>query len=90
MNSLNDIMINLRTEVDDWFVNQCHNPYEHYYLYYLPSTIDPNSGLSIAIDRPTDDWQIASERISIAWTRDQAHARLLIIARTLPILDPRE
>jgi hypothetical protein len=72
----------VRGAVRDWFPRQCRNTWDSMYAYYLPNQMQ----IIIAADAPGPEWELAMlERVSAAWTEDQAWARLYQAARRLPL-----
>lgn len=70
-------------QVDRWFREQSLEPYAHFYLFIKPA---PDAELVIAQEAP-DGFELAdSQRISPAWTRDEALDRINKWARRLPVL----
>ena len=53
MQNRNDILVQLRKELESWFVYQCKNPYTDYYLYHRPSSHETRGDIIIAENAPT-------------------------------------
>ena len=84
MNDVNDI---LQAELNQWFIRQCRNEWDDYYLYYLPTTAEHDGGLSICKERPANPDMILSERVRKDCTVDQNFRRLSAVCWRLPILE---
>lgn len=84
-----EIMNRLDGELQQWFVSQCRNPFEDYYLYYLQSTAEHNGGFLIARKAPANsEYKLAVlERLAKGQTIQQNKRKLLDVLRKLPILD---
>lgn len=80
----------VRKEVEKWFKAQCMTPGVAYYLWYKMSEPGKNGELRIEPNKPSEEWTLArSERISTAWTMDQAvYILSMEWCTNLPILDP--
>lgn len=77
----------LGREIEKWYRAQC----EHagaYYLYFRPTDAQGNAGeIAIAMEAPGVEWQLAAtERISSAWTIEQAQKWVWEIMQRLPIM----
>ena len=70
--------------VNDWFDSQMKNPYSAYYLYYKEEA----ESIVIATDKPEGYTLGSSERISPAWTKDQAYMRVRNMLNRLPLFNP--
>lgn len=82
----------VRVEVEKWFKSQCLNPTIPQYLWYKESSPGNNGELSISHEKPSKEWKLAhKDRISIAWTVDQAvYILSMQWCTNLPILDPND
>ena len=89
MKSLQHAQTVLRCELDLWFRKQTIEPSAKFYLYYLPSTPEHNSGLLIAKNKPANsDYKLArTMHISGFKTIQQNINELSETLRVLPILD---
>jgi hypothetical protein len=73
--------------VNDWFAVQSREPFNAYYLYFTPSTENVGGAISIELDKPNDNWQLArAERISPMWTKQKALDFVYSTAMKLPLL----
>lgn len=54
MKDLADIQDRLKLELIHWFLRQCRNVYEDYYLWFHPTTAESNGALMIAKDKPNN------------------------------------
>lgn len=74
--------------VHRWFRAQCANTYGHFYLFARKAR--PGERIAapiIAEDLPSDEYFLAMvERVSPAWTQQQALYRCVEALRTAPIL----
>jgi len=70
--------------VDVWFTEQMKNPHAAYYLYYLPE----GDMIIIATDKPEGYMIGSTQRISPAWTKEQACYRVHDMLKSLPLLNP--
>ena len=80
------IYANAVDAVIEWWPKQCVQPYVHYYLYHRPSGDTRWGHLTIAENRPQGYELSDAERISPAWTQEQAIARIVAISGRLPLL----
>ena len=56
-----DVENRLRSELNKWFEKQVRDPYQRYYLYYLPATAQHDGGfLFCAEPPPKSDYQLAA------------------------------
>lgn len=70
----------------DWFRQQCRNPYAHLHLYFRPSD-GPQAGALVVAEQAPEGCELATgERISPAWTKEQARSWIYCQTRRLPIL----
>ena len=87
MKTLADIQTRLKIELNQWFIRQCRNVYEDYYLYYLPSTPEHDGGLIICKDTPHNpEYKLVQGRINKGLTVEQNFYALQQTIRRLPIL----
>ena len=88
MKNLADIQTRLKNELDQWFIKQCRNVYEDYYLYYLESSPEHDGGLLIAANKPANsEYKMAGGgRINKGATIQQNFNTLRPILNRLPIL----
>ena len=69
--------------LDDWWKVQIRDPYAMMYLYHK------KGGLTIAAKNPGKPWELSMpERISPAWSREQAYNVIRFKAKSLPIIPP--
>ena len=90
MKDMQDIRERLRLELGQWFVKQCQNNYEDYYLYYIESKPDQNGGFIIcANDPPNERYKLAwNQPINKGATIEQNYNFFIDrVMRRLPILD---
>ena len=91
MKDLQEIHTRLRNELKQWFTKQVHNEFEDYYLYYLPSTREHDSGLLISNGTHKNlDYQLAmTEKLHKGSTIQQNYNHIVNsgILNRLPILD---
>jgi hypothetical protein len=78
----------LGTLIDDWFREQCRDPYAAYYLYHKASRpgVAGEIMISAAETMPVGFGLSGGGRISPAWTKEQAEAFVWKIWHHLPIL----
>jgi len=91
MKNLADIQARLKIELDQWFIKQCRNNFEDYYLYYLESKPEHEGGIIIAADPPANsEYQLAGGGpINKGATVEQNFNALQPIINRLPILSYR-
>ena len=72
-----------------WFKDQIRNLHAAYYLFYrLPRKGETIATPVISTEALNSDWMLANpQRISIAWTKDQAAQFVADVMRKLPILN---
>ena len=84
-----DAETRLKMELEQWFIKQCKNSFEDYYLYYMEATAEHDGGLLIYQDQPPNTgYKLACpERINKGATIEQNfnHLRNQILGK-LPIL----
>ena len=66
-----DILAALRNELNQWFIKQSKEPWDDYYLYYLPSAPNHDGGVLICKDTPVNSEYQLSVRIRKDMTIDQ-------------------
>ena len=73
MKTRRDILDRLELELKQWFVKQCRNPYDDYYLYHLPASPSTDGGVLICKDKPENPDYVLSwpERIRKDLTVEQ-------------------
>jgi hypothetical protein len=70
----------------EWFTDQVRNAFAHYHLYYRPSNAETPGQLNINTEQP-EGFQLAhTQRLSTAWTVENAQAFIHQAMRNLPIL----
>ena len=69
-----------------WFAIQTQNQFEHYHLYYRPSSIEAPGQLSVSAEKPAGFELANTERLSPAWTIERAQSFIYRAIQTLPIL----
>ncbi|MBV6343485.1 hypothetical protein HWQ67_18080 [Candidatus Magnetobacterium casensis] len=76
----------VRRQAELWFVGQCRNPYARYYLYYKTGEI-----LISDAEHTPEGYTLADpQRISQAWTVDQACTWAHSVLRRTPCLPLEE
>ena len=90
MKTWNDLANQFKMELDQWFIKQCRNNFESYFLYYLESTPEHDGGLIICADsRPpaNKEYKLACpENIRRDMTKEQNFNHFTGILRRLPVL----
>ena len=88
MKDFHEIQKRLKAELDQWFIRQCRNVYDDYYLYYLATTAEHNGGIIICKEPPANnDYKLAdNQRINKGQTVEANFCWLSDICRKLPIL----
>ena len=83
-----DVENRLRSELNQWFQNQVRDPYQRYYLYYLPTTAQHEGGFLFCADPPPNpDYQLASPAcVDRGGNVDQNFIAWRDIVTRLPIL----
>jgi len=86
---INEIRPRLKAELDQWFIRQCRNTFDDYYLYYLESNAEHDGGFVIAKDPPPNkDYKLAwNQKIHKGATVEQNYNELIPVINKLPILD---
>lgn len=73
--------------IDAWFLAQCSNRFDEYYLYYRQSQPSLPGALAIAMDLPDAAWELADpRRVLPSWSKDVAKSKLIDCAKRLPVL----
>jgi len=81
-----ELDVEIKLCVQRWFKQQCLNPYESNYLYYVPSTETKHGQLEIAETCPTG-WVLGTnQRIMPNWTIEETARFVSSACRTLPLL----
>ena len=88
MKNWNDCTRTLKMELDQWFIRQCQNTHQRYYLYYQEANAEHDGGFSFCSeDPPNKDYKLATtEHIRRDLTVEQNFNRLLPVIAKLPIL----
>ena len=88
MNTFIDLENALKSELHTWAKRQALQPYEDFYLYYLPTTEEHDGGILICKDRPSNPgYQLAmAERIVKEMSIEENFRRLHSVLRRLPVL----
>ena len=88
MKTFEDAKKRLKAELDQWFIMQCRNTFQRYYLYYLETTAEHDGGIGICSeDPPNKEYKMASaEHIRRDLTVEQNYYRLVDVISKLPIL----
>ena len=77
----------IRKAVDNWYLDQINNPYEAFYLYYLPAQGETWGQIHI-LKTKFNNWILAdAQRISPAWDKCTARQEVRKIVWTLPIIE---
>ena len=89
MKDFNHVQTVLQCELDKWFKKQACDPHTRYYLYYMASTPEHNSGLLICKNKPANpSYKLASpEAINGYTTVSKNHYKFSEILGSLPVLD---
>jgi hypothetical protein len=92
MKTWEDVISRMKAELEQWFIKQCQNIFDDYYLWYLPTTAEHDGELLIAKEKPANiDFQLAwPKRINKGLTKEQNLQRLYDTLRKLPILTNSE
>ena len=70
----------------EWFATQVRDTFGHYHLYYLPSNAETPGQLTVNTEQP-EGFQLANaQRLSPAWTVENAQAFIREAMNNLPIL----
>jgi len=88
MKNLCEINARLKAELDQWYIRQCQNAWDDYYLYYLPTTAEHDGGIIICKDLPANpEYKLASaQRIRKEATVEANFILLQDVVRRLPVL----
>ena len=75
-------------ELDQWFIRQCRNTFQRYYLYYLEATAEHDGGFLFCSEEPPNkDYKLAmAEHVRRDLTVEQNYNRLVDVISRLPIL----
>ncbi len=91
MKDMEEVKARLKVELLHWFPRQCENVNDDYYLYYLPSTENHNSGLIVWKGVPANGNYklVIAQRIRKDQTVEQNFNRIIALEylNRLPILD---
>lgn len=89
MKNKQEIDTQLKNELIHWYPKQCRNAFEDYFLYYMSSTTEHNSGLIIMKDRPPNkDIKLAhGQALRKDLTIEQNFNLFRPILNRLPVLD---
>lgn len=92
MKTRHDILKRLRSELEQWYIKQCRNPFEDYYLYHMPSTLEHAGGISILRSAPPNPDYVLSLghpiRKNLSIDQNLQWLNLCSVG-TLPVLDIR-
>lgn len=66
--------------VEQWFIDQCNNPFENYYLYFK------RGGIKITNEKPEGYELVSGQRISPSWSCAQAYQYVKDSIRKVPCL----
>ena len=88
MKTWDDVCNTLEIELDMW-AKKSDRGCTRYYVYYMPSSPEHDSGMLICKDTPANkDYELAmSECLPIHITKEQVYNRTIDIFKTLPVLD---
>lgn len=84
---IKDINTKLKTEIDTWFVNQCHNPYEDYYFFYRRATPEHKGDFLIAKNQPENYEFVLNNRMNKGYSVEKTFCVLRPNVNRLPIID---
>jgi hypothetical protein len=84
-----DVLDRLRSELNHWYTKQISDLYADFYLYYLPSTNEHDSGLIICQNQPANPEYrlVCAERIKKELTVSQNFEYFQRFLKSIPILD---
>ena len=63
MKDYQELLASLRIELEQWFIKQCRNNFEDYYLYYIETTPEHDGGIIICAEQP------ANKEYKLAWNQ---------------------
>ena len=88
MKTWEDVQNRLRAELEQWFIKQCRDNFEDYYLYYLPTTEAHDGGFMFLTDKPANpDYRMGWNRpVNKGKTIDQNFSTFSNILKKLPIM----
>jgi len=83
-----EVLNRLRAELDQWFIKQCRDIHEDYYLYYLPTTEAQNGGFLFLADKPENGNYLLgwNKPVNKGKTVEQNMQKFSDILRKLPIM----
>ena len=82
-----DVQSRLRAELNQWFLKQCRNNFEDYYLYYHPTTPKRDGGFLFSVEKPGKGYLLGgSTPANKGKTVDQNFNIFSDILRRLPIM----
>lgn len=87
MKTWQEVLDRLRAELNQWFIKQCRNTLEDYYLYYRPTTEEADGGFLFSLDKPSSAYLLGwNERVNKGATVDQNFKVFSKVLRRLPIM----
>lgn len=89
MKTFEDVLDRLRSELNYWYTKQISDLYADFYLYYLPSAPEHDSGLIICQDKPVNpDYElVCAEKIKKDLTVSQNFEYFQKFLTNIPLLD---
>jgi hypothetical protein len=89
MKDFNEMKERLKSELEQWYIKQCRDPYADFYLYHVPSSPERNGGFLICKENPPNrDYVLSSpQRIDKSLTPAQNYSKFYDVLRQLPVLD---
>ena len=79
----------IQPAVEQWFKEQCHDPYTRMYAYYRPTDNVQPGAFSIAPTAPGPDWTpVTAESVRTDFTKEQVQRWIYDRSSYLPILPP--
>lgn len=88
MKTAADVQNRLKSELDQWFIKQCRDPFTDYHLYYMKATPEHDGGISFCKEAPQNTDVRLGSKIPVCKgsTVQQNFNMFLPIVNQLPIL----
>ena len=87
METWKEVQAKLRAELNQWFIKQCRNTSDDYYLYYHPTTPERDGGFLLSKECPGDGYLLGrTEPVHKGKTVEQNFSKLNDVLRRLPIM----
>jgi len=88
MKTITEVRNRLRLEIQHWFNKQA-SAWDNYYLYYMPSSLESDSGLLIAKDTPANGNYklVTGQSLFKGRTKEQNFYYFSELLNKLPLLD---